>query len=398
MANFFATYPSTVSSGSNASVGANGVTSPTSSTLVAGQNPTGNQQPLQTDSSGNLLVNIASPASPSSVNLAQVGGTAVSLGQKVMASSLPIVIASDQSAVPVSAASLPLPTGASTSALQTTGNTSLASIDAKLTNPLPVSGTVTANQGTSPWVVSGTVAATQSGAWTTGRTWTLSSGTDSVSAVVSSSALPTGAATSANQTNGSQLTQIVDGSGNVWGPRTGSGGVNWMPVINLEASADGSAIAARTLQIGGSDGTNLRNISVDSTGKLNINNISGTISLPTGAATAANQATEISSLSTIASNTGKVPASTAGSGSAAGATVSTVITLTAPANAVGFVLMNLDVSTTNMRWAVGRTATTTLGQQLQPGRDTGFFPVDHDVSIVAESGTCTYDVQWVSSS
>lgn len=40
---------------------------------------------------------------------------------------------------PISAASLPLPSGAATSALQTTGNASLASIDAKLTNPLPVS-------------------------------------------------------------------------------------------------------------------------------------------------------------------------------------------------------------------------------------------------------------------
>ena len=39
-------------------------------------------------------------------------------------------------------ASSALPTGAATSAKQDTGNTSLASIDAKLTNPLPVSGTV----------------------------------------------------------------------------------------------------------------------------------------------------------------------------------------------------------------------------------------------------------------
>src|SRR4051812_41001383 len=41
----------------------------------------------------------------------------------------------------VSAASLPLPSGAATGARQDTGNTSLASIDTKLTNPLPVSGT-----------------------------------------------------------------------------------------------------------------------------------------------------------------------------------------------------------------------------------------------------------------
>jgi hypothetical protein len=41
------------------------------------------------------------------------------LGQKVMASSTPVVISSDQSTLPVSAASLPLPTGAATAALQT---------------------------------------------------------------------------------------------------------------------------------------------------------------------------------------------------------------------------------------------------------------------------------------
>lgn len=154
---------------------------------------------------------------------------------------------------PISASSLPLPTGAATSALQTAGNLSLASIDAKLTNPLPVSGSlgrtwtlssatdsvsvsaitgsVTVSQGTTPWIVdgsaytqpvsalslplptgaatsalqtagnaslvsidskltspltiTGTVAATQSGAWSTGRTWTLSSGTDSISAAIS---------------------------------------------------------------------------------------------------------------------------------------------------------------------------------------------------------------------
>lgn len=65
-------------------------------------------------------------------------------GQATMANSEPVVIASDQSAVPVSgtfyqatqpvsAASLPLPTGAATSAKQDTGNTSLSSIDGKIT-------------------------------------------------------------------------------------------------------------------------------------------------------------------------------------------------------------------------------------------------------------------------
>ncbi len=84
-----------------------------------------------------------------------------------------------------------------------------------------------------------------------------------------------------------------------------------------------------------------------------------------------------------------------GSGSAAAATVSTVITASAPSNAVGFILMNLDTSTANIRWAVGRTATTTLGQQLQPGRDTGYVPIGASVTIVAESGTQNYDIQWI---
>src|SRR5271165_3885696 len=49
----------------------------------------------------------------------------------------------------------------------------------------------------------------------------------------------------------------------------------------------------------GNDGTTNRKISTDSTGKLNINNISGTVSLPTGAATSANQTTANTTLSTI---------------------------------------------------------------------------------------------------
>jgi hypothetical protein len=57
-------------------------------------------------------------------------------GQKLMAASSPVVIASDQSTIPVSAASLPLPTGAATATLQTTGNASLASIDAGIPTAL----------------------------------------------------------------------------------------------------------------------------------------------------------------------------------------------------------------------------------------------------------------------
>jgi hypothetical protein len=64
-------------------------------------------------------------------SVASIDTKTPTVGQKAMAASSPVVVASDQSAVPVSAASLPLPAGAATSALQTTGNTSVASIDTK---------------------------------------------------------------------------------------------------------------------------------------------------------------------------------------------------------------------------------------------------------------------------
>ncbi len=53
-------------------------------------------------------------------------------GQAAMAGSSPVVIASDQSAVPVSASSLPLPTGAATAANQSTELTFLSAIQAQL--------------------------------------------------------------------------------------------------------------------------------------------------------------------------------------------------------------------------------------------------------------------------
>lgn len=80
------------------------------------------------------------------------------------------------------AAHLPLPvlatidtTGLATSLGQTTGNVSLASIDAKLTNPLPVSGTITFSNTSLAVTNAGTFAvqAAQSGTWNIGSITTL---------------------------------------------------------------------------------------------------------------------------------------------------------------------------------------------------------------------------------
>lgn len=377
---------------SNPSVGLNNATAPTSSNLIGGIDGSGNLKPLLVDPSSNLFVN---------VNSSQ------------------------------------LPIGAAT-------ELTLANIDSKIT------------------------------------------AVDTANVTVIASALPTNAAQesggnldtiAANQTNSTQKTKITDGTNDLdivpLGTQVVTGdnglvanavihGVNSVTLssyMDARITPSGALLvdnSASTQPVSGTvtvqqaTGTNLHAV-VDSgtvaatqSGTWNINDISGTISLPTGAATSANQSTANSSLSSIdgklASNYGvatgalrtasqvgnasgvadfgagttssqtlrvvlptdqsSIPVVTSGaangSGSAAAATVSTVITLTAPANATGFILMNLDTSTANVRYAIGRTATTTLGQQLQPGRDSGFVPCGANVSLVAESGTQNYDIQWVS--
>ena len=116
-----------------------------------------------------------------------------------IASMTPLKVDGSGVTQPVSLASLPaLAAGAAT--IGSIANTSFAATE---------SGTWTVQPGntanTTAWLVTGTggtFPATESGTWNI----------TNISGTVS---LPTGAATSANQTNASQKTQIVDGSGNV---------------------------------------------------------------------------------------------------------------------------------------------------------------------------------------
>lgn len=290
----------------NPSVGTNGAASPSSSTYIGG------------NKSGTL--------------------TGLLMGQQTMANSLACVLPSDQSAIPVtgtfwqatqpiSAAALPLPAGASTSAKQ------------------PALGTA----------------------------GSASSDVITVQGIASMTAL---------KVDGSAVTQPVSGTvtANVQGGNA------------TAVKVDGSAVTqpvSGSVSVSNFPGTQA--VSGTVTAKLQDN---------AGTAITVGQKVMASSLPvTIASDQSsvqvKAPLNSTGSGAAAGATVSTVVTLTAPANAVGAFLMNLDTSTANIRWAVGRTATTTLGQQLQPGRDV-WIPTGANISLVAESGTQNYDVQWIS--
>jgi hypothetical protein len=69
------------------------------------ENPT--VYPLSLDTNGNLRITLANGATvTANVNLISVLGAAISLGQKIMANSLPVVLASDQSAIPVTIATI----------------------------------------------------------------------------------------------------------------------------------------------------------------------------------------------------------------------------------------------------------------------------------------------------
>ena len=98
--------------------------------------------------SGEVLTTSSGGGTGSDVNLTEVGGAAIALGQAAMAASLPVVLASDQTTVPVSGPltdtqlrATPVPV----SGTVTTGGLTDTQLRA---TPVPISGTVTANAGT----------------------------------------------------------------------------------------------------------------------------------------------------------------------------------------------------------------------------------------------------------
>ena len=190
------------------------------------------------------------------------------------------------SAVPVSAASLPLPSGAATEATLST-RAADSTITARLNtlgqktaaNSTPVvlasdqtSIPVTDNGGS--LTVDGTVAV--SGTVTTSGTTTAAQGTPAATA----SRWPV------QLTDGTDLAQVsaggavlVDGSGATQ-PVSGSVTVTQATGTNLHVVVD----TAPTTTVTGT-------VAATQSGTWNITNVSGTVSLPTGAATAANQTT-----------------------------------------------------------------------------------------------------------
>lgn len=136
-------------------------------------------------------------------NIGTTAGLALTTDIQGIRDRLPSVLASDRLKVdgsgvtqPVSAASLPLPTGAATAANQSTANTTLSSIDGKLVT----SNTTPTGSETVPifrTIPSGVQSVAQSGTWNI----------NNISGTIS---LPTGAATATNQTTANNSLSSID--------------------------------------------------------------------------------------------------------------------------------------------------------------------------------------------
>lgn len=191
------------------------------------------------------------------------------------------------SAVPVSLASSPLPTGAATAANQATEIASLASIDSKLTSPLTVTGPLTdAQLRATPVPVSGTV--------------TANAGTGTFAVSAAALPLPSGASTAANQATEIASLASIDTKTPALGQALAAASV---PVV-LTAAQLTTLTPLTSVTVTQATGTNLHTV-VDSgtvaatqSGTWNVNNVSGTVSLPTGAATE----------TTLAAQSAKLPA------------------------------------------------------------------------------------------
>lgn len=178
-----------------------------------------------------------------------------------------------------------LPTGASTSDNQTSANLILNSIDGKT----PALGQALAS-GSVPVVLPASQLSTLTPPTTVGINGTLPAFTNTPTFNLGSL---NGASTSANQTTAiNSLSNIVTNTANI--PAQGQA----LSSASLPVVLPASQIAALTPPT---------TIAASQSGTWNVNNINGVISLPTGAATSANQTTANSSLSSIATNTANIP-------------------------------------------------------------------------------------------
>ena len=216
-------------------------------------------------------------------------------GQATSANSSPVVVASDQPAVPVSASSLPLPAGAATASAQTSGAQKSQIVDgsgnvvASTSNALNVNIVGGAASGDTQYA-EGATAATATGTLAMGKNGTtLKAAQTDASGNLRVDLSQTSANAIALKVDGSGATQPVSGTVtanagtnlNTSALALESGGnlaaaaINTAGLNNTVGTA-GSAVPTKGVVVQGSDGTDARAIKTDASGNVNVN-VQGTV-------------------------------------------------------------------------------------------------------------------------
>lgn len=216
------------------------------------------------------------PPSNASTNLTQVGGSAVALGNTTTANSIPVTIASNQNTVTVTDTNLNLAIASTTAGQK--GNlvfgavtTAAPTYTTAQSNPLSLTtagGLRTDSSGTTQPISAASLplptgASTAAKQPALGVAGTPSTDVVTVQGAASGTALPV---------SGTVTSKLQDGSGNSISSTSGSLNVNVTAGggSNASVSTTGSAVPASATMVAGTDGTNLRALSVTSTGVVNV--------------------------------------------------------------------------------------------------------------------------------
>jgi len=208
------------------------------------------------------------------VNLIKVGGSTFTLGQQLAASSLPVVLTAAQLSTLT-----PLSTVAVTQA--TASNLNATVVGTTAAGSGAATGLVTVQGNASGTAIPVSLSANQSVnlSQVGGTSFSLGQQLEALSlpVVLTAAQLSTltpiaGGSTSANQTNGTQKTQIVDASGNVIASTSNALNVNvssgTVTATNSANGNTGSAVPTQATYIGGNYGGNLIGLKADSDGEL----------------------------------------------------------------------------------------------------------------------------------
>jgi len=275
-----------------------------------------------------------------------------------------------------------LPTLASTSTLQTAGNSSLSSIDGKLTSVATSTLQTTGNTSLAT-IATNTTSIATSALQTTGN-----SSLSSIDAKIPVLGQALAAASVPMVLTAAQLITLTPPAA-----ITGFSTESTLSTINTKVPALGQALAAASTPVvltavqlttltppAAITGFNLETTQTAMSAKLpaSLGIKTAALSLSVTPASDAIYSTKPRAL------TGSF---------AELLTLTTVQTFTAPANAVGALIQASDANTANIRIKQGATATATSGIQMQPGRSESLTN-GTDISVCSESGTNAISVIW----